>query len=208
MKHDKGPPISPTEDLVATAVKKFDEENAVVEQALKDLFNQYRRNDNHSHVLLKVVALNRLYSTQILAVHDVARHIYQQAQDIDSSLAIGSCKIGSPEIVDRIAKVTISATGRQRANYSFATKYCSWHRPDSYPIWDDRVRRYLQSLRRTPFATFLRPKGNLWDHYPEFVKLMSDFRDFYRLGQFTFKDIDKFLWSAGEEPSAIAATQD
>jgi hypothetical protein len=93
-----------------------------------------------------------------------------------------------------------SDRARNAATQISTTVRASSHRPDSYPIWDDRVRRYLKSLKRTSFATFLHPKGDLWDHYPEFVKLMSDFREFYRLGKFTFKDIDKFLWSAGEEP--------
>jgi hypothetical protein len=197
-------PIIPTEGLVRSACEQFDKDNAVVEQALKDLFNQYHRNDNEPHVLLKVVALNRLYSTNILAVYDVARHIWQQ--DIDSALASGAS-----EIVDKIAHVTITATGKNRTNYSFATKYCSWHNQNSYPIWDSRVDRYLRSMRRTPqnppFAKFLNAHGDLWNCYPEFVALMSAFRDSYGLGSFNFKEIDKFIWAHGEKPSAIAVTQ-
>src|SRR5208282_2233175 len=94
---------TPTAKLVRAACKQFDEENLTVEQALKELFNQYPGNNDLPHVLLKVVALNRLYSTQIFAVLDVARHIHRHAQEIDSALAAGS-----PEIVEKIAKVTLS----------------------------------------------------------------------------------------------------
>jgi len=59
-------PIVPNQSSVTAACKRFDEENAVVEQALAELFRQYPTNDNEAHVLLKVVALNRLYSTNIL----------------------------------------------------------------------------------------------------------------------------------------------
>jgi hypothetical protein len=193
----KAAPILPNEHRVRMACEKFDEENVIVERALKELFTQYRDNDDHAHVLLKVVTLNRLYSTNILAVHDVAKHIYERAQGIDSALAVGS-----PEIVDEIAKVTIRTTGAVRSNYSFATKYCSWHNLTSYPIWDSRVDRYLRSLRGTTFAKFLNAHGDLWMHYREFVEIMTAFRDHYKLGLFNFKDIDKFLWFCGEKPAA------
>jgi hypothetical protein len=36
----------------------------------------------------------------------------------------------------------------------------------------------------------------LWD-YPEFRKIVAEFRDRYGLGEFTFKQIDKFLYYEG-----------
>jgi hypothetical protein len=191
--------VLPNEERVRSACRKFDDDNSVVEHALRDLFSQYPLNDTHSHVLLKVVALNRLYATQILAVHDVACHIYDQAQDIDAGLAIGST-----EIVDRITRVTIRSTGKEVNFYSFASKYCSWHNHDKYPIWDSRVRRYLCSLRRslknTSLAGLLGTNPDLWNHYSEFVTIMHSFRDHFKLGAFTFKEIDKFIWSSAGEP--------
>jgi hypothetical protein len=191
----------PTAQLVDEAIKKFDEENAVVEDALKKLFTQYPANTNLSHVLLKVVALNRLYSTQIFAVVDVAQHIHRNGTEIDSSLAIGS-----PEVVDKIAKVTISKSGKERNNFSFATKYCSWHNPESYPIFDTQVDRYLWSLQKQAhFAEFF-IKNEFWD-YSEFRKVMIAFRTVYGLESFTFKDIDKFLWLYGGKSSPVNALQ-
>lgn len=83
-------PLAPTEELVRSACKTFDEAYAVTENALQDLFCQYRDNRNHAHVLLKVVTLNRLYSTHILAVHEVARQIHEHATRIDTALGIGA----------------------------------------------------------------------------------------------------------------------
>jgi hypothetical protein len=160
------------------------------------LFSHYPRNNDLPRVLLKVVALNRLYSTQIFAVMDVASHIHQHAQDIDSALTSGS-----PEIVDKIARVTISASGKVRNNYSFATKYCHWHSRASYPIWDSRVDRCLWTLqKRDRFAAFFNANADLWE-YPKFRDAIAALRDFYGLGSFTFKEIDKFLWSEGATPS-------
>jgi hypothetical protein len=186
----------PTVDLVAEACKEFDKENLIIERALKELFNQFPGNSDLSHVLLNVVALNRLYSTQILAVMDVTQHIHRNAQDIDSALGAGS-----PQIVNKIARVTISVSGKERNNFSFATKYCSWHNPEAHPIWDSRVDRYLWTLQKQDhFAPFLTANADLRD-YPKFREVIMAFRDFYGLGSFTFKDTDKFFWSERGIPS-------
>jgi hypothetical protein len=66
---------TPTVERLQAACEKFDQDNGVVEDALKTLFGHYHTNSDHHHVLLKVVALDRLYWTNIFAVHDVARHI-------------------------------------------------------------------------------------------------------------------------------------
>jgi hypothetical protein len=190
----------PTVDLVTAACDEFDRKNEIIERALKVLFNQFHSNSDLSHVLLKVVVLNRLYSTQILAVMDVAWHIHRNAQDIDPALTAGS-----PQIVDKIARVTIGISGKERRNLSFATKYCSWHNPESYPIWDSRVDKYLWTLQKQDhFAPFFKANADLWD-YPKFCEVIIAFRDFYSLGSVTFKNTDKFLWSEGGTPSPLGA---
>lgn len=184
----------PTEARISAACKKFDEENSVLEQALKELFGRFPRNDNNSHVLLKVAALNALYHTNILALEDVARHIHKHGGQVDSDLALGL-----PGIVDIIASVTISATGKVRRNYSFATKYCSWHKQDSYPIWDSRVNAYLTWLKQRPKGSFLVKNPDSWAKYGEFVDMVNNLRKAYSLGGLSFKQIDKFLYTEGEK---------
>ena len=183
----------PTVDLVTKACNEFDKQNLIIERALEELFNQFPGNSDLSHILLKVVALNRLYSTQILAVMDVTQHIHRNAQDMDSALAAGS-----PQIVNKIARVTVSVSGKERNNFSFATKYCSWHNPEAYPVWDYCVDRYLWTLQKQDhFAPFLKRNADLWD-YPKFCEVIIAFRDFYGLDSFTFRDTDKFFWSERE----------
>lgn len=184
----------PTVESVKTACQAFDDANPTAEQALTELFNQYHSNQNRPHVLLKVVTLNRLYSTNVFAVYDVADHICQHGQEIDAALAVGA-----PEIVDTIAAVTIAATGKARVFWSFATKYCSWHNQASYPIWDSRVDRYLRSPEVAEFSRSLGRSPYRWEHYGEFVAAMAAFRDFYGLGSCSFKEIDKFLWWYGND---------
>jgi hypothetical protein len=134
----------PTEALVRAACKKFDREESVIEESLKELFNQYPGNGDLRHVLLKVVALNSLYST-LITIHseerpnvvDVAQHIHKNAHKIDSALAAGSTAI-----VGTISWVTVPGK-KDRDYFSFATKYCSWHNPEAYPICDSNVKKYL-----------------------------------------------------------------
>jgi hypothetical protein len=180
--------IFPTSELLRMVYEE--NKGDIADDALRELFSQYPRNDNRAHVLLKVVALNRLYSAGIFAVYDVADHIHLQAKEIDAGL-----EIGNPEIVDKIQRVTIRATGKQRKFWSFATKYCSWHNQAEYPMWDTRVCRYLCSLGVEEFA-----HPDAWTRYADFKKLISDFRARYHLESFTFKQIDMFMWKYGAPP--------
>lgn len=210
MKHyDYLPPI-PTIDRVRSAILKFDGENLHIEQALGTLFRHYPRNENPSEVLLKVVTLNALYSTRIPMystvvpnVWDVAQHIYARASDIDSAL-----KSGLPEIVDTIRQITVS--GKNNHNYfSFATRYCSWHNWDAYPIWDSHVENYFAYLKKANPTEWARFGGdfdnNSHSNYPAFRDLMTRFRDAYSFRSMSFKDTDKFLWQYGKRSPVMVA---
>jgi hypothetical protein len=185
----------PTADVLNEAVARFDKEFAVIEEALEILFRQYPTNTYLPGVLLKVVALNRLYSTQILAVMDVARHIHHHAAAIDAGLATGSA-----DVVELIGLVTIEADGKKRYNYSFATKYSSWHNPTRYPIWDSRAEHYLWAMQKQEhFAADFAANKDLWT-YEKFREIVEAFQRFYGLKSFSFKSIDKLLWSEAALP--------
>jgi hypothetical protein len=189
----------PTPDLVREACKKFDDENGLIEDAVGDTFKLYPTNEIPKEVLVKVVVLNRLYSTQIFAVVDVALNICKRAAEIDSFL-----RAGSPEAARLIADVEVQ--GRVRHNYSFASKYCSWHNPCEFPIYDSRVDNYLWNLhKQTPHLAF--QHEDLWD-YPRFAAIMRRFREHFELHEFSFKEIDKFLWLHGSPPEAASPSAD
>lgn len=181
----------PSPERVRVACERFDQRYRVVEEALGDLFTHYHQNTNQSHVLIKIVTLNRLYSAGVLAVEAVAAHIFNSGEQIDSGLAVGE-----PSIVNRIARVTIQK--RDFNFFSFATKYCSWHKPDLYPIYDSRVDRYLWSLQKHSRFSDFKHRNDICKDYSSFVKIMKELRIFFKLEEFTFKEIDKFLWSENE----------
>ena len=175
----------PTRDLLAKTWQEFDTNNDPTERALTEVMAKFPRNTDEAHVLLKVAAVNQLYSTQIYAVREVAKRIV--GLKIDPLLDSGSL-----EFVDQIAELTLGE--KVRHNLSFASKYCSWHRRDVYPIYDSYVEERLWAYRRQFGLTFVR--ADLW-RYTSFVAAISEFRDRFGLGDLSFKEIDKFLWQQG-----------
>jgi hypothetical protein len=177
------------------ACKRFDEKYKVIENALGELFSNYPLNTNPSHVLLKVVALKRLYSAGVLAVQVLADHIYQNGKEIDLALAAGELSA-----IDKISRITIQ--GKAFNFFSFATKYCNWHRPEIYPVYDSRVDQYLWSLQKhSRFSENFEHRADIRKGYTKFLKIMNDLKSHYELQSFTFKEIDKFLWSREETES-------
>jgi hypothetical protein len=180
--------VQPSLQNVQKRVDQFNREEEAVETALALLIGRFPLNTRFQDVSVKVKVLNVLYSTQILGVGIVAARIVECA--IDQHL---DC--GDPEVVKTIARVQFK--GKNRFNYSFATKYCSWHRPELYPIFDSRVLASLVAYRlRDRFAKFI--QDDLWD-YRKFLDVMNAFRTHYQLEAFSFKDIDKFLYETGSD---------
>lgn len=188
----------PTADAVRKAINEFRGWEDEPDPALKLLFAQYPKNANLDHVLLKVVTLNSLYSTMIRVnskltptIYDIARHIVDL--NIDTIL-----DEGSETLVDKIANTEKLAKmlGKEKQYiYSFATKYCSFHRPESYPIYDSRVNEYLWHLRNLgELGQFKRM--DLWN-YSKFKKIVTEFRDSLLTERFTYKEIDQYLYVEG-----------
>lgn len=177
----------PTYQLVRSYIEKFDNSQVIVECALEKLFRLFPDKTAAENVLLKVVVLNSLYGTGILAVSRVADHILEL--DIDPLI-----QAGQPEAVELIGRVRIG--DKTRYNYSFATKYCSWHNRSAYSIYDSFVEQVLWDYKlQDGFSDFRRQ--DLLD-YQRFQQVVIDFRQHYRLTAFDLKDIDKFLWLAGK----------
>jgi hypothetical protein len=190
--------VEPTEELVDNACTEFDNDNKVVEGTLSRLFLLNPLNEDIHAVLAKAAILNDLYSTNIYVyptkvpgIIDIAEHIAKHGKEIDAGLAVGS-----DEVVSLIARIELPEK-TPRTNYSFATKYCSWHNPDKYPIWDSRVDHYLWSLQREkPFSNEFNDGYALRD-YAMFRRTLDAFAERYSLANFKYKAIDKFLWKYG-----------
>lgn len=166
-------------------------ENYVLqEHALNKLFlNTYPENKNIDDVLIKVSALNDFYSTNIFSVFAVAKHIISLR--IDERLAQDD-----EALVNDLALVEV-APGKTKNFYSFATKYCSHHRPDAYPIYDSYVANTLRHFRDVD--AFFSFRNDELKFFSAFKKILMQFRSYYGLNDYSLKSIDRYLWLLGKE---------
>jgi hypothetical protein len=98
-------------------------------------------------------------------------------------------------LVNELALITIK--GKRKNFYSFASKYCSHHVPEIFPIYDSFVEKML--LHYASADGFVLFKKTDLKQYDSFVQIIMAFQKFYGLGKFSLRQIDVFLWLAGKE---------
>ena len=159
------------------------------EKSLYKLFHKtYPKNNDIDDILIKASALNTFYSTNIFSIYNVAKHILEL--NIDDKL-----KKGDISLVSDITNITIS--GVDKHFYSFATKYCSHHNPDDYPIYDGYVEKVLMYFKgKDKFYKFT--AKDLKD-YPKFKDILINFKKYYNLDEYKLKEIDRYLWQLGKK---------
>ena len=182
--------LTPSVDQVEYYLAQWDalENYHLQEDALDRLFlTLCPENNNISDILLKVSVLNDFYSTNIFKVFPVAKHILSLHIDV-------RLQQGDVTLVDEIKEVEIS--GKTLNFYSFATKYCSHHRPSDYPIYDSYVDEVLRYYRKMDgFAIF---RNDELKNYTRFKSILEEFRRFYHLDKYNLKELDKYLWQLGK----------
>ena len=180
----------PSAEQVEIYLAQWDslEDYHLQEDALNRLFFELSpENKDISDILLKVSVLNDFYSTNIFKVFPVAKHIL--SLQIDERL-----KHGDVTLVDDIKGVVIS--GKTMNFYSFATKYCSHHKPLDYPIYDSYVDEVLRYYRKQDgFADF---RNDDLKNYTRFKSILEEFRSFYKLDEYNLKELDKYIWQLGK----------
>jgi hypothetical protein len=194
------PPIDEEVDLIPKPcigeiekyLNKWDslENYTLQENALEKLFNRtYPQNTEIEDVLIKVSSLNDFYSTNIFSPFTVAKHIVEL--NIDKRL-----EESDVTLVNDIAKVKMD-NGNVINFYSFATKYCSHHKPYDYPIYDSYVYKILRYFRDED--SFHKFRTAELKEFPVFKDILITFRNFYGLDNYSLKDIDRYLWQLGKE---------
>lgn len=166
-------------------------ENYVLqEESLNKLFfKTYPENKDISDILIKASSLNDFYSNNIFSIFPVAKNTL--SLNIDERL-----KLGDDTLVNEIALVEYN-DGKVENFYSFATKYCSHHYPNEYPIFDSYVEKVIMHFKRKDkFSKFTSKDLR---EYPRFKEIVEEFRWYYNLEQFGLKDIDRYIWQLGKE---------
>ena len=161
------------------------------EKCVENFFTEFPRNNNMKDVLAKSYLLNSLYNTRISNEHlnKIAQNIVHIMKDCDQRL--NKCDL---ELVNEIAYVELNEW-ECRNNFSFATKYCSFHYREKYPIYDRYVDQTLWHFQGK-FCKFYR-RG--LRNYRRFYEVLEKFKEFYMLEEFTWKEIDRYLWLAGRD---------
>ena len=168
------------------------EDCRIQEEAINDLFQKmYPRCNELKEVIIKCSILNDFYSTNIFKVFPVAKHIIE-IENINEKLAAGD-----PTLVDEIANVRLGENDKEKYLYSFATKFCSHHNEEAYPIYDPYVSVMLRYFRNNNKKK-LNFKNNELKKYKTFKLVLDQFKTAYGLGKFSFKEIDRYLWQAGK----------
>lgn len=154
------------------------------DSALKKLFTQLCPHNNElDDIMIKCSALNDFYSTNIFDVTSMAKHILQQ--DIDTRLSVGD-----PTLVETIGKIS------ERYFYSFATKYCAFHQPHLYNIYDSHVHNILMYFSsRDKYAHHTHQ--SLRD-YVSFKEAINKFQKYYHLESLNAWELDKYMWNLGK----------
>ncbi len=178
----------PCKESISKYLNEWDtlEKYTLQENSIGKLFQVHcSENDDIESILLKVSVLNDFYSTNIFDTFTVAKHIL--SLNIDSRL-----KSGDLILVNDIARVP-----KVRKFYSFASKYCSHHNPDKFPIYDSYVDKMLRHYRKVD--KFNKFKNEDLKSYPKFIKSIEALREFYNVNSYSLRQLDIFLWLVGKE---------
>lgn len=153
---------------------------------------QFPQNNDLEVVLIKVILINQLYSTRLFSVYRMAQYIHSLS--IDNLLMKGD---------ESAVELLTTGHGIKKKNhdidlrfYSFATKYCSFHNSNFFPIFDTNVKNsllYFKSLGALKFETKDLKK------YQSFKNIIVNFQKQFNLETCSLVEIDRFLWQFDKE---------
>lgn len=193
-------------NILNKCVEQFNNEQDLNEKVVGDVFSKFD-NSSISNILIKVIVLNNRYSAGLndnplsiekrkeyttdnkkfpVDVTTMAEHIYRNRDEFNKVKKINEVI----ELVDIMRDIE----GFQDA-YSFATKYCSWtYSGIDVPIVDSYVKGLLYRLNvKYKFdPSFIRQ--NQLNDYSKYLDIYKCFVDTYHLNQYSYKDVDKYLW--------------
>ncbi len=159
--------------------------NEVDELLLRE-FREKRENKIFRYIGYKIELVNKLYNCNLkMDKRVVAGEI--QKLNLDS---IFTKKDVSPEkIVERIANIH-PLSYKRSVGPVFASKYCHFHYPEIFPIYDKFSRNALSDLLG-------KKKGEYYNNYSLFKSDLDDLIASLSWKS-SYKEIDKYLWLYGQ----------
>ena len=158
------------------------------DKAIYELIAKFPDNTDVHSVYIKCQMINGAESSRLYNkyIYDIAKNI-TKVNNINERI-----KAGDLSVVKDIAEC-----GIEKKIYSFATKYCSAHNKTAFPKKDSLVAGRLRELNGdfhfTDKPTNVSSLGN-YKNYRDYVAVIDDFRRFFALEEYTYKEIDEYLW--------------
>jgi hypothetical protein len=156
----------------------------MVVAALKRLRETLPEFDRES-CLIKSVAINALYGTQVLAIVRMAEHVEAILQETDITTA-------KTELIERLATLPRDSNKRPRQFTSFAAKFCHFFLDEErFPIYDEAAREAIKlDLGKKGYVSDpAHPYSSFCDNL---ARLRSE-ASLHRPG----RELDRYLWITG-----------
>ena len=151
-------------------------------------------------ILAKASIINDLYSTSVLDILSVAKHVYSVSNTTGLLDKDGNAKYSA--IKDM---ANVSHGGKTIYHISFASKFASFYRPDLFPIYDSLVADVFCRLKRKGFfkSNTSFTKDDLKSYYSIYKTVYDEFMDLSGMSKLkigasklTYKDVDDYLWTS------------
>lgn len=171
--------------------------NAAKEAELDALFREPRiQNTDPEKVKGKIEKLNAHYSVRVYRDHqEIMRDVICEL-DIDEALRAGDVGLVG-RIVTKGGERIERKGGKKRLYYSFVTKYCAFHNPPEYCLFDRYARTALKTLTGWKL-TDIGCRGYQLRCYPQYHHAMETFQQQAELTERSFRGIDHYLWFKGQ----------
>lgn len=186
----------PTSEFISEILNLYikEEGNELNENLLK-LFRLFNDDDNKYNVLIKVAALNKIYSTSITNINPVVEQIIVTTKQNPNLKELNDYT----SLVDKIAKIKWTnnqGNSFERNNLSFASKYVHFISEYKTPIYDNYIwiiiKGYLGQKNGNKI-TFKSP-----ENFNEFYLTFERFKKELNLECYSNYELDKFLWQYGK----------
>jgi len=167
------------------------------DEPVRLVVGQWPENKCYPQVLVKVLVLNAIYRTFLFttAGDALAKHICFLAveKDLDVRMNRGD--------LDVITSIRQEHSFKRKKTvgvwdfYSFATKYCCWHRPESYPMYDACADMSLRAVAER--LGFAKPRSLNFRDYSVYKDTVDAVKK--QLGlTMNYKQLDQGLWLLGK----------
>ena len=186
----------PTETFISEILDLYSiEEGDELNKNLLKLFQTFNNEKDKFNVLIKVAALNKIYSTAITNINPVVEQIIKVSSSSLNLITITDYI----EFADKISKVKWkNGKGKsfERNNLSFTSKYIHFLSGFKTPIYDSYIWIIINGYlgqKNNKKISYRNPKD-----YKEFYSTFEIFKMDLGLEKYSNYKIDKFLWQYGK----------